>query len=326
MVQLAGIETRIGGYHTIRLDSLRVDSIPDFDLYIDNGTALVLYRSAKLQFTEKTRSALMENGVSVLYVSADDRHRYQRYVEANINEIINDPSIDEIVKAGIIYDSAKLLVKDVLDNPTRGENIKRCQSMVESTVSLILRRRDAFRTLLHVMSIDYHVYTHSVNVCTYSLALARSIDIKSSMDLNHLGTGAILHDIGKSRIPESILKKPTTLTESEMETIRKHPQWGFELIKETDLISDESCAPIIQHHERENGSGYPSGINSDYIHRYSKIVAIADVFDAMTTERAYRSAEDTFPVLKWMFSEKQQFDGTMLEEFAKLMGPSMHAR
>jgi len=319
------MEKQLDGYLTIHLESLRIDSVLDFDLYTLHDGTYVLYRSKRLPFTEKTRKTLVDNGVSSLYVPNSDRHLYQKYVESNLKTILSDASIEETTKAGICYDSAKYLVEEVLNDPTRGENIKRSQAMVESTVSFVLSRRDAFRSLLKVMSTDYRTYTHSVNVCTYSIALAQSVGITSAEELHRLGTGAILHDVGKSQIPDSVLNKRGALTPLEMEMIRKHPQYGFNIIKKTDIISEESCAPIIQHHEREDGSGYPNKISSPYIHRYSKIVAIADVFDAMTTQRAYRPAEETFPVLKWMFENKQIFDANLLEQFARELGPGVPA-
>jgi putative nucleotidyltransferase with HDIG domain len=319
------IERPVGCFLAIYLETLRVDSVPDFDLYIDQGGSLILYRSSSLPFTEKARATLVENGVSKLYVSADDQKRYQQYVESNIRQILNDPSIEEVTKAGIVYDSAKHLVEDVFENPTRGENIKRSEALVESTVSLILHRENALQNLLRVMSTDYYTYTHSVNVCAYSLALGRSIGITSPAELKQLGTGAILHDVGKTKVPESILKKRESLTSGERDLIMKHPQWGYEIIKQTDIISDASCAAIIQHHERENGSGYPSKIGKDIIHRYSKIVAIADAFDAMTTHRIYCPAKDTFQVLKIMYDQEDAFDRQLLNQFTKLMGPSLPA-
>jgi HD-GYP domain-containing protein (c-di-GMP phosphodiesterase class II) len=318
-------EKSVDNFLTIYLETLRVDSVPDFDLYIDKGGQLILYRASKLSFTEKARATLLENDVRKLYVSTDEQPRYQKYVEANIKEILNDTSIEEVTKAGIVYDSAKMLVKEVLCKPTRGENIKRSEAMVESTISLILGGHDAFQSLLQVMSFNYHTYTHSVNVCTYSLALGRFVGITSPEELKQLGTGAILHDVGMTRIPESILSKREALTSDEWEMIKRHPLWGYEIIKETDLISDASCAAIIQHHEREDGSGYPNKIDSEYIHRYSKIVAIADAFDAMTTKRIYRPAKDTFPVLKTIFDQGNAFDRQLLNQFTKLLGPGLAA-
>jgi len=305
----------------IHLESLRVNSLLEFDLYIDNGSELVLYRNALLPFTDKNRRSLLENNIKHLYVSSSMKELYQRYIEDNIKDIINDDSIVEAVKASIVYDSANLLVREVLNKPTLGENIKRTEQMVENTVSFILHKKSAFHSLLKVMSFDYYTYTHSINVCTFSLALAKYIGMEDIEELNILGTGAILHDVGKTKISEAILNKKEALTSEEIKLIRQHPQWGYEILKETDIISPASYYPIVQHHEREDGSGYPKGLGCQEIHRYSKIVAIADVFDAMTTRRVYRSAIDPYPALKEMFENQKTFNLEFLEQFTRLMGP-----
>jgi putative nucleotidyltransferase with HDIG domain len=312
----------IGEFSPIHLDSLRLNKVLDFDLYLKKGDEYILYRSAELPFTDKNRSVLLNNNVHRLYISSAKIYQYQRYIEANIKEIVEDDSIKESTKAGIVYDSAKYIVSETLSNPALGENIRRSQSMVESTVSYILRGQKAFYNLLRVMSFNYYTYTHSINVCTFALALARFIGIDSIAELNILGTGALLHDVGKTKISSDILNKIDPLTHNEIQLIRKHPRWGFEIIKQTDIIHPKSYFPIIEHHERENGTGYPNKLVSDKIHFHSKIVAIADVFDAMTTERVYRSAIAPYPALKTMFEDKGAFHHELLEQFTRLMGPS----
>ncbi|MBN1211932.1 MAG: HD domain-containing protein [candidate division Zixibacteria bacterium] len=314
-------KTYKAAFLVIHLESLRVNSILEFDLYIDNGSELVLYRNALLPFNEKNRRSLLDNNIKHLYVSSSMKELYQRYIENNIRDIINDDGIDETVKASIVYDSANLLVREVLSKPTLRDNIERTEELVGNTVSFILHKKSAFHNLLKVMSFDYYTYTHSVNVCTFSLALAKYIGMEDIEELNILGTGAILHDVGKTRISEAILNKKEPLTSEEIELIQMHPQWGFEILKETDIISPASYYPIVQHHEREDGSGYPKGIGCHEIHRFSKIVAIADVFDAMTTRRVYRSAIDPYPALKEMFENRAAFNRELLEQFTRLMGP-----
>jgi putative nucleotidyltransferase with HDIG domain len=314
-------EILAGKFLPIYLEALRLDSIVDFDLYIEIGNDLILYRAADLPFTEKTRATLLENNVNRLYVPGGEKARYQKYVETNINQIMRDDSIPEPTKAGIVYDSTKLLVKDVLANPTLSENVRRSQALVETSVTYILNGREAFHNLLNVMSFDYYTYTHSVNVCTFSVAFAQHLGYTDEEFLNNLGTGALLHDVGKTRISERILNKRSKLTPLEMELIKKHPGWGVEIMKSTNMIHVDSYYPIIQHHEREDGSGYPYGIGSDDIHIFGKIIGIADSFDAMTTRRAYQRERDTFPALRIMFTMPGVYDRGLLEQFALLMGP-----
>lgn len=306
----------------IYLDSIRVDSILNFDLYLQVNTQLVLYRSANLPFTERTRQKLLENRIDRLFVAQDDRHHYQRYIEQNLPKILTDPDVLEIKKAGILYETSTNLVKDVLSNPTYGENIQRSKELVTSTVDFILRGRDAFLSLLKITSFDYYTYTHSVNVCTFAIALAQQMGYKDEEFLHELGTGALLHDVGKSRISERILNKRSALTPIEFDIMKKHPKWGVEILEETNQISQQTYYPVLQHHERGDRRGYPSGLSLDEMHVYSKIVAITDSFDAMTTERVYQRAMDTFPALKIMFSLKGAYDEALLKTFVDLMGPS----
>ena len=193
---------------------------------------------------------------------------------------------------------------------------------MENTVAFILKGKSTFHSMIQMMSFDYHTYTHSINVCTLAIGLARFSGIKDQLELDKIGTGALLHDVGKTKVSESILNKPGPLTSMEMGFIKKHPKWGYDIIKETDMIPEDSYYPILQHHERENGTGYPYGLKADEIHQFGKIVAIADVFDAMTTERAYRQAVNSFPALKEMYQDKGAFNPTLLEQFIKLMGPT----
>lgn len=308
-------------YLPIYLEALRIDSVIDFDLYLKIGHDLVLYRAADLPFTEKTRATLLDNNIKQLYVPGDERSRYQKYIESNINQIIEDREIPESTKAGIVYDSTKLLVKDVLDNPTLGDNIRRSKELVESSVNFVIKGQDAFHNLLMVMSFDYYTYTHSVNVCTFAVAFARHLGYSDEEFLINLGTGALLHDVGKTKISDRILNKRSRLNPLELELIRKHPQWGVDLIRGTNLVHDSSYYAILQHHERDDQSGYPAGLRGEDIHIFGKITGIADSFDAMTTRRVYQNAVETYPALKALFERENAFDRNLLEQFAVLMGP-----
>jgi putative nucleotidyltransferase with HDIG domain len=312
----------LDGYLPIYLHSLRVDNVLDFDLYSFNGQEMVLFLANRFPFTRETLALLAKNNIRRLYISVDSRRQYQRHIQAHIAEILADPSVDGFTKSSIVYDSAVDVVRDVFESPGKGEAIKASQEFVESTVMYVLEGQNAFHNILRVMSFDYSVYTHSVNVSTFALALAHAVGIERTQELIEIGTGALLHDIGKVMIPEAILHKPGPLDESEWSTMRQHPRWGVEIISETDLIPEAAYMPIEQHHERRDGSGYPDGRCGEDIHIYGKIVAIADSFDAMTTNRVYRPAADSFSTLKELFDLKDRFDLRILEQFTRLMGPT----
>ncbi|MCX6826085.1 MAG: HD domain-containing protein [candidate division Zixibacteria bacterium] len=308
-------------YLPIYMESLRIDTVLNFDLYIKIGGEMVLYRSADLPFTERTRDKLVANKVLRLHVSSISRGKYQKYIEQNLDKILTDQQVPEEKKAGILYDTSRALMKDVLENPTYGENIQRSKRLVENQVSYILKGQEAFHNLLRISSFDYYTYTHSVNVCTFAIALIQQMGCKDEQYIYNLGIGALLHDIGKSKISERILNKRTSLSSMEFELMKKHPKWGIELLTGTDLIEASSYYPVLQHHERGLKRGYPNGLTLDEMHEYSRIVAIVDTFDAMTTKRVYQGAIETFPALKVMFSLKGEYDCELLKSFAELMGP-----
>ena len=305
----------------IQIDSLRIDKILYFDLFIHTGRELILYRAKSLPFTEQSLAKLVQNAISTIYITYESREAYQQYIEEHLPEILADPKVEEIKKATILYDTSKALVKEILSNPTYSENIRRGQDLVETTINYILKGRDAFLNLMRITSFDYYTFTHSVNVCTFSISLARQIGITDSQALATLGTGALLHDVGKSKVPERILNKRTSLNRSEFEIMKKHPDWGGEILRETDVITEEAYYPVLQHHERLDGTGYPGGVDERDLHPFSKIVAVADVFDALTTERVYQPAIASFPALKMMHGQSGSFDPILLREFTVLMGP-----
>jgi HD-GYP domain-containing protein (c-di-GMP phosphodiesterase class II) len=315
------VEADIRNFLPIYLETLRLDTILDFDLYIRAASEPILYRSKNLPFTDTTKGKLLDSRVTRLYVKPDQKGNYQRYIEQNLNLIIEDDKVPEPKKAGILYETSKGLVKDVLANPTLGDNIRRSKDLVANTVEYILRGREAFLNLLRITSFDYYTYTHSVNVCTFTVALAQKIGFNDRESLGNLGVGALLHDVGKVKIPERIIKKRSALSAAEFAVMKKHPGFGNDILRESNLLVEESYIPVLQHHERLNGSGYPRGLKEKEIHEFGKLIAIADVFDALTTQRVYQAAMETYPALKLMYEMNEHFDDRYLREFTILLGP-----
>ena len=311
-----------GSFMPIQVASLRVDKILNFDLYIHTGRELLLYRSKSLTFTEASLARLRENKVETIYIPGHAREAYHKYIEENLQEVLADPKIPEPKKATILYDSSKMLIQDVFTNPTYPEHIKRSKRLVENTVGFILKGRQAFLNLMKITSLDYYTYTHSINVATFAVSLARQLGITDQSSLVDLGTGALLHDVGKSRISEQILNKKGALNTLEMGIIRKHPQWGVELLRDSNLLAPVAYHPVHEHHERVDGSGYPQGTLGKDQHLFSRIVAICDVFDALTTNRAYQAAMNSYVALKMMHSMRGGLDFKLLTQFTIMMGPT----
>ncbi len=144
---------------------------------------------------------------------------------------------------------------------------------------------------------DAYTYSHLVNVSVYSMLLGKWLGF-SKKQLKEVVMAGLLHDVGKSYIPEEILNKRGPLTEQEYEIMKRHTIYGYEIVKKCKDISMDVKRAVIMHHEKEDGTGYPFGIKGSQKNLYSKIVTISDIFDAITSERVYRGRQTPFTAFK----------------------------
>ncbi|TDF94339.1 HD-GYP domain-containing protein [Paenibacillus piri] len=152
-----------------------------------------------------------------------------------------------------------------------------------------------------------------VSLTSYKLALWQGLPTK---DLMPVALSGLLHDIGNAKVDAAILHKPKKLTPDELEEIKQHTVIGYNLLKNVAAINEGVKLSALQHHEREDGSGYPLGIKGDQIHLYSKIVAIADMFHAMTSDRYHKKAASPYLVLDQLFTESfGKLDPHMVQTF-----------
>jgi len=162
---------------------------------------------------------------------------------------------------------------------------------------------DVFQLLEKIKGKDDYTYEHHIGVAVLSSLIGRWMNL-SEPELSALTLSALLHDIGKIRVPEELLMKPGKLSEEEMRLVRKHTVYGYELLRETKGITHRIALVALQHHEREGGSGYPFGLKQDKIDPFSSIVAVADVFHAMSSKRPYREPYPFNELLRQMGQEK----------------------
>ncbi len=148
-----------------------------------------------------------------------------------------------------------------------------------------------------VRNFDDYTYTHSINVALYAMFIEKWLRLEE-LEIRNVVKAGILHDIGKSKIPLSILNKKGSLTEEEFNKIKEHTTIGYNLCKEYNCINEDVKKVILYHHEREDSSVYPLGLKGDEINLYTKIIAIADIYDAITSERVYKPKRTPFETFK----------------------------
>jgi putative nucleotidyltransferase with HDIG domain len=188
-------------------------------------------------------------------------------------------------------------------------------------VEEILSNRSLMINLVDIKNIDNYTYEHSLNVAILSLVLSIELKLPRS-ELYKVFIGALLHDIGKAFLPASITKKRTPLTEEEEEIMKEHTKLGYEYLKESYGVDPKSRLVCLQHHELSNGSGYPSGYNSSQIHKFSKIVAIANIYDEMTSDSPNARAVPPNEAIEFLYaSAGTLFDFDLVEMFSRKINP-----
>ncbi|MGY4689060.1 HD-GYP domain-containing protein [Salibacterium sp. K-3] len=202
----------------------------------------------------------------------------------------------------------------------QGENLSKAFSnIVDMVLNDVKSHNEAVTLLSDVMLYDSYIFTHSLQVTVYALRLAVELGY-SDKALREIGLGAILHDVGKMKIPEEILNKPGKLTDEEFDIVKKHTEDGYYLLKDLPNVPLLAAHCALQHHERLDGSGYPRGISEQDMHEYAKILGVADVFDAVTSHRVYRKAMQPHEGLEMLYSGAGTlFDYDMVTAFQKVI-------
>lgn len=274
-------------------------------------TGRLLIRRGESLNTQRIKK-LIEFGIPTLYIE-DGCNVYE-------DTILNTPDIEipDIISTAT-RDEAERVVQELMNDVKAGHtiNTQKVKHVVEDIVNELICNRIIATKLADIRILDDYTFAHSVNVCVLSVSTAIAMGY-SKQQLQKLAIGAILHDIGKMLVPEEILNKPGGLTESEFEEMKKHSILGYELLKEQPEIPATAALVALQHHERYNGEGYPHGIINENIHEHAKIVAIADVYDALTADRVYKNAVLPYECVEIIIaSSGYQFDPKFVRTFVE---------
>lgn len=161
---------------------------------------------------------------------------------------------------------------------------------------------------------DEYTFKHSVDVATMSMIVSRQYGF-SDEQVYEIGISGLLHDIGKSRIPSEILNKAGKLTDEEFGLIKQHSLFGYQILKDKADLSDAIKMGVLQHHEKINGSGYPMGVDGDKIHIFAKIISVADIYDALVTERPYKKAFSPRAAVEMIMAMTGELDMKVMQSF-----------
>lgn len=219
--------------------------------------------------------------------------------------------------------AATLALKNTMEKVESHTNLstEKIEGAIQLLLEEVLSAEDVVVAMMDIKGLRDYTFQHCVNVAVLSLVVGRLHGLPKSK-LKDLGTGAILHDIGKALLPDDILNKTARLTPGEFAIVQQHTQHGFEILRRIRSLSLLSSHVAFQHHERLDGSGYPRGLKGEEIHLYARIVGICDVFDAITSVRPYKEPEYPANALYYIKeNEKVLFEGQLVRLLAQAIAP-----
>jgi putative nucleotidyltransferase with HDIG domain len=247
-------------------EKLQPGAIISNDIYLVNG-ALVLEAGTVLSDEQLARLRRMSSKL----VTMDFNKLYARTFDASKNMIMKAGNNERIPESDI-------------------------NKIVEPFLEEVKRKSNVSSLLLKLKAVDNYTLDHTVQVGILSIVLGKWLGY-DKQEMMWVAMAGILHDIGKSKIPPEIINKPGRLTEDEYRIIKEHPYLGYEMLDKSGGYSEEVKIGVLQHHERENGSGYPQGLHAEQIHPIAKVVALVDVYHAMTSRRVYKEKKNPYAVL-----------------------------
>ncbi len=316
-------------FFSVSFDLIIVNRSVPYDLFVNSSASEMREKYVRIHpkddvlTTEDLKT--FKKKYFQLYVHETQREEYLTSLihcsgvsDEKKSEIIKDSAIHYLDK---LFDADKEFTTDILS-----ETIQGCKTTVESMVDVI-KDYDVskLQSLIGSLSFhDFYTYDHSINVSMYCIALYTAVKPNAPKEEIVLaGLGGLLHDIGKVKITTDIINNPDKLSEEEFNVIKKHPDYGYELLVENSCdcegVDFEVIKRIVhEHHENFNGTGYPRKLSALDIHLLARITAIADFFDAITTKRSYHEVlptEDAIAVMEKTVGKK--LDPVLFEVFTK---------
>ncbi|WP_233500572.1 HD-GYP domain-containing protein [Paenibacillus antibioticophila] len=220
------------------------------------------------------------------------RHGIELWAEDT--ELVTEVIVDEAIS------EAQSIYEKIHNNSTKLSNQIIHHIVIPKIQELCFNNNNLSNVIIELSKKDHYTFRHCIGVAVISFLIGKWLGLNEE-ELNDLSIAGLLHDLGKTRIPDSILKKAGKLSAEEFAEMKRHTQWGYEMVKNLPGLTEQQALVALQHHEREDGSGYPFGIYGDKITYFSKIVAVADVFHTMISERVYKKPVSLYQVFQEIY-------------------------
>lgn len=288
------------------------------DQNIKDGTGRVLIEKGVL-LDDFQIEYLKTKGIGSIYISEGeiDPDEIELQIPQYTKDLIEKnkkPDRPKVILSDSVRKQVGEGVQKLFEDPNAG-------GFVESTVNIAgqlmdsVLKDDAVAIDLGMLRVsDDYTFRHSVDVSAMSIIIGKACGL-TQPELEEIAIAGLLHDVGKAKIPAEILNKPGRLDEQEFEYMKQHSLFGFQILKEKGLYSDSIMRGVLQHHEKLNGKGYPLNARGDSIHKYARIIAVSDVFDALVNKRVYKNPFPKGEACEMVMSMSRELDLDVMEHF-----------
>lgn len=292
-------------------NKIKLDGFTKEDIIVDDMVLVKKGTKITEEIARKLREVYMENPILI----KTEKSFIKEFYKLDEKDIIKEnESLKEAERNIKIYSNRLTNIFNTL-NFTNKNNISDVTIFCKKILEELNSPRIMIKNILLNGSGEDSIFTHSVNVTLLSLLLGKWMNLNDTK-LILLMRAAMLHDYGKYALNQELLLKKGNLTRKEIKIIKNHPIISYNLVKDMPYLKDDIKFGILMHHERIDGSGYPLGIKGNKIHSFAKIIAIADVFDAINSNRAYKKRTDPFTALKIIQEESiAKLDYSLCEIF-----------
>jgi putative nucleotidyltransferase with HDIG domain len=304
-----GIATLRGSARDLAFDVFLKVSSDNFVHVFSSSTGLDYLRLSQYE----------SRGVLALYVRKTDLETYKKHIARSAEQLLADLNLPDENRVALVMNMTEQALVDVFTQVRIAEGTAvEVKKVVRKYVDLMLASPRSMAMLLKLISHGDYLYYHSIAVCVFSLLLGRTSGQFHTEDLEHLGLGAFLHDVGHLSTPKEILEAPRKLTPEELAIVREHTDQGLDQLKENPEIPKEVLQIVYQHHEQPDGKGYPNQLSDKAMSHFAKVVQIADCFSALISRRPWRPAFTVQQAVKTLLEEGDRHDRKLVALLSQL--------
>lgn len=286
---------------------------------VDRRGRILIARGAAMD--EYLIDSLLKLGIHGVYIREGEEDPEEANISLLAKSVIEKTRVEDRAKVRLTESVKKRVAEGIqyLYNNTETQDFQDATNNITGELMRAISDNEAIAVDISTLKIsDEYTFKHSVDVATMAMIVAKQHGLNDK-EIYEIGIAGLLHDLGKSKIPNEVLNKPGRLNDEEFAIMKQHSVYGYEILKEKEGYSPAVLLGVLQHHEKMNGKGYPMGVPPEKMHLFARILSIVDIYDALVTERSYKKAFSQRDAVEMIMSMTQELDVDVMKSFLESM-------